>query len=397
MTDTAIPGALEQFRAAVRGDAALQAALQDCHDFGAFPALVLRLAQERGIALDAADVANALKPDPAGIARFMDPLSASPELPPAGWLPIGIDAELAVDWLFFGARPLAEPFFEDSMRRARMLPYNRLIRYRTSLARLGEWAAHNPGLAPAGLIFHMSRCGSTLVAQMLAAVQTNVVVSEAAGIDAVVQFDRAGRADPQSCATLLAQLTVALGQKRNGHETRYFIKLDSWHTLALPLFRRAFPTVPWVFLYRDPVEVLASQLMQRGMQTVPHYLPPSHFGIDSAENVSPEDYCALVLRRTCEAVIEHHAQGGGLLINYRDLPEAVAAQILPHFGVTPTPGERATMTARTAFDAKTPMLSFSAEDDRRQKAAIAKAHSAGKLLDAVYGQLERLRTGAAAT
>ncbi len=375
----------------VRRDGELQAALQACTDFGAFPELILQLAQARGMALDPDDVANAVKPDPAGVARYLDPLSASPELPPAGWLPIGIDAELAVDWLFFGARPLAEPFFEDSIRRARTLPYNRLIRYRTSLMRLGEWAARNPGLAPSGLIFHMSRCGSTLVAQMLAAVETNLVVSEAAPIDAVVQFDRAGRADTDSCATLLKQLTGALGQRRTGQETRYFIKLDSWHTLALPLFRRAFPTVPWVFLYRDPVEVLASQFMQRGMQTVPQYMPASHFGIESFEEVSSEDYCALVLRRTCEAAIEHYAEGGGLLVNYRDLPEAVTTQILPHFGMTPTEGERATMTARAAFDAKMPSLDFSAEDDRRQKTAIAKAHAAGKLLNAVYGDLERLR------
>ena len=37
----------------------------------------------------------------------------------------------------------------------------------------------------------MSRCGSTLVSQMLAALPQNIVISEAAPIDAVVQLNRA--------------------------------------------------------------------------------------------------------------------------------------------------------------------------------------------------------------
>jgi hypothetical protein len=52
-------------------------------------------------------------------------------------------------------------------------------------------------------------------------------------------------------------MVAALGQARAG-ETRLFLKLDCWHMRDLPLFRRAFPNTPWVFLYRDPVEVLVS-------------------------------------------------------------------------------------------------------------------------------------------
>ena len=105
----------------------------------------------------------------------------------------------------------------------------------------------------------MSRCGSTLVSQMLATPAANLVVSEAEPIDAVV---RARQARPDLSedehALWLTWIIGALGQPRGG-ERHYFIKLDSWHTLALPLFRRAFPDVPWIFLYRDPVEVIVSQ------------------------------------------------------------------------------------------------------------------------------------------
>ena len=49
----------------------------------------------------------------------------------------------------------------------------------------------------------------------------------------------------------------------------YFVKFDSWNTLDLALIRRAFPDVPWIFLYRDPVEVIVSHMRQRGSQMIP--------------------------------------------------------------------------------------------------------------------------------
>ena len=57
----------------------------------------------------------------------------------------------------------------------------------------------------------------------------------------------------------LRGVVSALGQPRLGTEKHLFIKFDAWKVLDLPLIRRAFPAVPWIFLYRDPVEVLTSQ------------------------------------------------------------------------------------------------------------------------------------------
>jgi len=58
------------------------------------------------------------------------------------------------------------------------------------------------------------------------------------------------------------------------------VKLDSWHTIALPLFRRAFPAVPWVFLYATPVEVMVSQLRMPGLQMLPEGIGPQLYGIE---------------------------------------------------------------------------------------------------------------------
>src|SRR5678816_558328 len=104
-------------------------------------------------------------------------------------------------------------------------------------------------------IFHMSRCGSTLVAQMLAALERNIVISEARPIDQVL----GAKVDEERRIAWLRWIVNALAQRRRPAEEFFFIKLDAWHVLHLPLIQRAFPNTPWVFLYRDPIEVMVSQ------------------------------------------------------------------------------------------------------------------------------------------
>ncbi len=126
----------------------------------------------------------------------------------------------------------------------------------------------------------MSRCGSTLLSQMLAALPEHVVLSEAGPLDTVLQlhFREPSVTDEERIGLLRAMMS-ALGQPRTGRERRLFVKLDSWHTLHLPLIRRAFPGVPWIFLFRNPVEVLVSHRRLRGGQALPGVLPPELFGL----------------------------------------------------------------------------------------------------------------------
>ncbi len=190
-------------------------------------------------------------------------------LPPAGWLPVAAswrDGTLWTDWSHFGERPLREPFFDDEILNCLRRPFNRLFRYGMPITRLPDWLDANRHLQPDGFIFHMSRCGSTLVSQMLGALPDSIVISEAGPIDAVVDSGqhRPDLSDEER-ALWLRWMVCAFGQTRRGGERRFVLKLDAWHTLDLQLFRRAFPTVPWIFLYRDPVEVLVSQLRLRGV------------------------------------------------------------------------------------------------------------------------------------
>jgi hypothetical protein len=241
----------------------------------------------------------------------------------------------------------------------------------------------------------MSRCGSTLVSQMLAALPSNIVVSEANPIDTVLQapYWRPDAGEDRQ-ARWLAAAVGALGQKRSGDEQRYFLKLDCWHTLALPLFRRAFPAVPWVFLYRDPVEVMVSQVRMPGTQMLPQRIGPNLYGIERSYGPgTEEDYYARVLAKVCEPVLRHHGDGGGLLVNYRELPEALFTAILPHFGVTCSEADRAAMAEAARFDAKTPGVAFAADSEAKQRKASETIRAAtARWLDDPYRRLEVLRT-----
>jgi hypothetical protein len=295
---------------------------------------------------------------------------------------------LAVDWVHFGSQRLVEPFFEDSLRQARRRPINMLLRRRT---RLSDLVGSQTDIAPDGFIFHMSRCGSTLVAQMLASVEGHHVLSEAPPLDAVVQLAHGRPHVPiEERAALLRAMVAALGRSEDGRRRRYFIKLDSWHTLALPLFRRAFPDTPWLFLYRDPIEVLVSHRRMRGLQTVPGAMGDL-YGIAGGERMAAEDYVAHVLARICEAALEHHDLGQGLFVNYRELPSVVEARILPHFNITADRALREAMAEAAWRNSKMPRLAFDRDEAAKQaEASPAVRAAADAVLGDVYRRIEAI-------
>ncbi|MGH6614350.1 sulfotransferase [Sphingomonas sp.] len=386
---------LDQFRNHAMRDPALLQRLAPIYDDNLFAAAVVDVAMAQGIALSIADVRGAVKPDPAGMDRFDEMPPRGLDWPDPQWLPSAMVAagpEMVVDWVHFAGRRLTGPFFMDSLIQARPLPINRLMRYRTPLSNFAQGAPTEGLPVPNGFVFHLSRCGSTLVAQMLAAMDDTVVASEPSPLDDVIQWARLRADVPVEIRVNIVRAMVgALGRDRTGEARHYVVKLDCWHTLELPLLRRAFPDTPWVFLYRDPVEILVSHMRMRGIQTVAG-ASLNTFGIIDGQNMPVEEYTARVLRSISDAVIEHQSLGGGLLINYDALPGAVEAQILPHFGIDPDDDARAALRAAGGKDAKMPMQAFSRDTERKQQAATpAVRAAAAEHLAEPYRRLEELR------
>jgi hypothetical protein len=324
-------------------------------------------------------------------------VSASPNQL-AGWVPIRLywkGSDPFVDWCWVGAKRFTDPFFDHTINACMRLPFSVLFRPQTSIEWLGDRHKATPGLEPRGFIFHMSRCGSTLVSQMLAALEGSVVLSEAGPIDAVLraQFRDPSLGDAQR-TEWLRWIISALSQRRNGDETHLFIKFDSWSTLELPLIHRAYPDVPWIFVYRDPVEVMVSQLSQRGAHMMPGTIEPELFGMNLAEafEMQPEQYCARVLALTCEAALRHHQSCAGLMINYEQLPDAVWTNIADFFGIELSETDVQTFQRVAMLDAKNPSLAFEGDSKAKQNSASeAVRKAAEEWLDPVYKRLEAER------
>ena len=315
----------------------------------------------------------------------------------AGWVPVRFswrEGRSLVDWCYLGDRRFTEPFFGDTIRAALRLPFNLVFRHQTPVEVLLEWQDRQPGVPSAGFIFHTSRCGSTLVAQMLAALPRHVVLSEADPIDGVLRAPPAGApASEADRCTWLRAMVSALGQQRSGAETHLFVKFDCWHTLDLPLIRQAFPEVPWVFVYRDPVEVLVSQLRQRGAYLVPGLTRLTLPGVDQAEAalMAPEEYCARMLACLYGAALDQ-ARDGGLLVNYRQLPEAACSSIADLFGAPCSTADAEQMRQAAQFDAKNPSFLFSPDSTDKQAQATARIQQmADKWVGPLYEELEALR------
>ncbi len=315
------------------------------------------------------------------------------------WVPIRVyeDAgEAWVDWCHLGGERFTEPFFDGTIDQRMRSPFNLAFRHQTPLL----MPADLPGrrLAPRGLIFHVSRCGSTLVAQQLAALSQHRVLSEAEPIDGVLRFAPAGRDIPtEERAAWLRWIVAALARPAPGEEA-LFIKHDSWHVIDMPAIRSAFPDVPRVFVYRDPLEVLHSQMTARAIYLIPGVAGTELFGVDpqTALAMPAEEFCATVLASIYTAMLTYAREPGVLLVNYRELPDAMFSAVLPHLGVTVSTEERSVLADAATFSAKHPRLPFVPDSREKRKAAGAAARShCDRLLMPLYRELEAIRTASA--
>ena len=174
-------------------------------------------------------------------------------------------------------------------------------------------------------------------------------------------------------------------------ETQTFLKLDAWHIGLLPLLRRAFPDTPWVFLYRAPLEVMAALLETTGLD--PGRFPIGALGLGADAASLPEvDYLAAALTAICGLALVGQAEGGGLLVNYDELPAAAETRILPHFGVTSSSADAAAMALAARDNAKAPGQRFAPDSAAKRAAATPEAHAAIRgRLEAAYARLEAAR------
>lgn len=311
-----------------------------------------------------------------------------------GWYPVAIDAARdSLCWRHLGEVRFLESFFLDTLNQQGREQRQLCL---TPLASLPERIGSMPQVPPTAFIFHVSRCGSTLLTQMLASLPQCIVMSEPPVIDA---FFRHYHAHPelQNAASIFQNLIAALGQKRQPEESHFFIKFDSWHLPWVPFVREAYPDIPIIFLYREPQAVLASHQRQRGPQMIPGLLNTSRLKTEKLAEESIiaaadfDAYAASMLSSMFEAGLEHALTADLILLNYQQLPSVLWDELLSVFQLDCDAQALLKLKARSSLHSKHRNIHFTGDPESEQKLAAKTSSAFLRLCEEKHSQLEQLR------
>jgi hypothetical protein len=290
------------------------------------------------------------------------------------WLPTRLirgPVECRIRWTYFGRDGLAEPFFNQSVRRVqKRLGAKPRFTGPDVLLRMEE------EVSPSGFIFHISRCGSTLLGNALRTAPGTVVISEAQPIGACFDPSLSPEDSGQmGLRGLLNGLFRAFGQRRYGDERALTIKFTSWNILRLALIRELWPDVPCLLLIRDPVEVVVSCLQKPpGWMLFKRnpLLGSRIFGWspDSIRGMTDEEFCARVVGAYLQ-VAAANASSTCRVIDYSDINATSVPHIMLYLRITPAQirDDQLAITLKTY--SKDVQGSRAFEDDRDKKQAAA--------------------------
>ncbi|BBY23800.1 hypothetical protein [Mycobacterium stomatepiae] len=310
----------------------------------------------------------------------------------AAWTPIRLDLASpapAVWWADLSAERFTDPFFDQTVARWESGQAARPL-VRTGLDEL-EALDSTPSLEPAGMIFHVSRCGSTVVSRLLGTLPGVVVVAEPAPLNSLLGLDPA-QVDPTFLVHAVRLLVRALGRRRHGDERQLALKCTSWNIVRREVLAAAFPETPWIWVQRDPVRVLASLLAD----------PPGWLGTRAAignaaqllgidQALVPTMGRAEFASRALGAMLEAAANdpAGRLVLDYAELPDAVWTHAAAHFGLDTSPTAIERMAEESRFYSKDPTpRPFAKGTDGPVPDALRQA--AERFAEPVYRELDRM-------
>lgn len=214
------------------------------------------------------------------------------------WRPAGYKIEQGeINWRLITAPLPFSPFYDDRM----LLSTSRSTlatllkpRIRFDYLQAYQSKAEQPVL-PKGFIFHLSRCGSTLLSNAMEATGHFSVISEASYLTNLLLDQHRSEQDK------IDILRVLLPCHPNA-----LVKFNAWDVDFLPLIHKAFPSTPMVFLVREPRAILASHQRQSGIHMVQGNPVANHIGV--APETSFPDYQASVLIWLMESMVTHKSK-----------------------------------------------------------------------------------------
>lgn len=280
----------------------------------------------------------------------------------------------AVEWVDRSQVRFTDPFFDATVSRAK----NTGLEALTDLSALLRFLKDQDAPQPAGFIFHATRCGSTLVSQILAQDESNLVLAEPDFLQNILWSAPAVQLG-ERMELVVASLRAAARAMR-GSEQRLFIKFGlglGW----LHFFKRLYPNTPCIFVYRHPVEILQSNIEQP-----PQWLP---------KGLSRDEMRA-VLIKTLEhkfSTIISSAKGARLLVDHAEIDDDLPRRLSSVFGWSPTPDSLSKMRAAMSRYSKDPSQSWPSVQEQEVRMGHAELTNDLRLLCDQYLILNQIRRG----
>ncbi len=173
-----------------------------------------------------------------------------------------------------------------------------------------------PALEPSGFVFHLSRCGSTLIANSLQTAPGALVLSE-----------------PEILAEVLARAPALLKDVfevfgSSNYHTHMVVKFQSAMVVHAQRLAELFPTTPLIVAYRDPADILAAHFYEDKPPCAALYRPGDKLGEASAtlpggNGEDAEDAgrrCVARLAATMDAAL---ALEDAMFVDYSELPGVI--------------------------------------------------------------------------
>ncbi len=334
--------------------------------------------------------------------RFLAPDDALPQIRKhSGLIPVAIDPQYRLIWLDVAEYPFSEWKFRFSIRN--LLAQRGLgTCFSTDIGILSMRGLDlGANLAPAGFVFHMSKCGSSAMARILDRSPGHVVLKEPTPLhENLWQYLTDNWRHPvvpnAENLRIVRNLLQAMGRVRIPRQESYFVKFRSWSTAFVDVIQQAFPHTPSLFMYRDPVMVMASILSKptTGLPRLNHCGAAAFItGLTNPELTTMDklNYYTQFYRRYLDISLNRMRQDTQYL-NYRDMNKHTLPTILREaFHYSPPDSVLSAMRAQFDVYAKddTGSKPFTSDDTEKDRLVTPAMRETSKLylLD-LYDQLE---------
>lgn len=282
------------------------------------------------------------------------------------WLPYRYHAKTcSIHWCL-PAGHATEPFQDEAISRYRQtILVNQFITPKTGLSVVDVQARSVQSITPAGFIFHLSRCGSTLISGCLSELDSTSVFSESPVLTEILLDQTLGEAAQQQYLQQLIDLQASVFPSR----PHVVIKWNAWDIFRWDLIRAMYPQVPGIFLVRDPVEILASHQRSAGRHMSGD---PSLAGLHSVFTTTVLagqdvlDKRIRILHGLLQAMSEKSSNANISVINYQHVCTASLVSILKIFGCAVDRLGFLKIQERMQYHSKNPGQTFIADSVKKQ-------------------------------